>query len=193
MTEFKVIGVRSMEYRSLNPETVVYERFEAMREARRFIAAGLSVVVLADEEKIVYTNDNYIDYLFSEPLPHEIVNGVYPFALYTPGIAVAGYDVATLSKIALDAPDHYYRLVERVVEVEQLGRETQSVPEYLSPQAVQWRLLNGYLQAHGVPVGTSWKCGYPEEMEEWLNAVFRYEPEDRQYFSFKDGVVTVIS
>ena len=123
MTEFKVIGVRSMEYRSLNPETIVHERFEAMREARRFLAEGLSVVIIADEAKIVYTNDSYIDYLFSEALPHEVVNGVYPFALYTPGIVVAGYDVATLAKIALDAPDHYYRLVERVVEVEQRGRE----------------------------------------------------------------------
>jgi hypothetical protein len=190
MIEYKVIGIRSMEYRDLNREVVVYERFDAMREVRRFLAAGFpTVIVVVDDEKIGYTNDVYADYYFSKPLPRTKKS----LAVWEPSAIVLGDDVATLWRLNLAHSNHAVQLVEWVVEVEQIGREVQSVPVFLDPAVLRWRLLNGYLQTHDIPVGTTWKCAYPEEMEDWLNAVFRYDVEDRQYFSFKDGVVTVIS
>jgi len=183
--EYKVLGIRSMENRSLNKELTRYDRFEAMQDARRFTAEGLDVVIVNDLGDVVYANCPYWEYLFENANSGKWID---EFTLsYTDPVG----DVHSPFRVFLGQSYHLSHLLTQLVEFEQLGRERQQVPELLNPDNVRWRLLCGYLQTLGIPSGTTWCLEYPVELESWLNRIFYYAGEDLQYVTFSNGVVTV--
>ena len=185
MSEFKIMAIRSMENRSLNKEVIRYDRFEAMRDARRFTAEGIDVVIVNDDNAVVYSNNPYWEYLFENP-----VSGGWIDCFSISYTDVVG-DVHTPFKVFLGQSYHLSHLITQLVEFEELGRERQQVPELLNPDSLRWKLLCGYLQTLGIPSGTTWTQPYPVELEGWLNQIFYYAGEDLQYVSFSNGVVTV--
>jgi hypothetical protein len=185
MSEFKIMGIKSMENRSLNKELTRYDRFEAMRDARQFTAEGLDVVIVNDDNAVVYANCPYWEYFFENAVSGAWIDA---FAVsYTDAVG----DVHTPFRVFLGQSYHLSHLLTQLVEFEQLGRQRQQVPELLNPDSIRWKLLCGYLQTLGIPSGTTWCLEYPAELESWLNRVFYYAGEDLQYVSFSNGVVTV--
>ena len=185
MSEFKIMAIRSMENRSLNKEVIRYDRFEAMRDARRFTAEGVDVVIVNDDNAVVYSNNPYWEYLFENPVSGAWIDA---YALHWNDAVGDNHPVF---RIFLGQSYHLSHLITQLVEFEELGRERQQVPVLVDPLAVRWKLLCGYLQTLGIPAGTTWTQEYPAELEGWLNQVFYYPGEDLQYVSFSNGVVTV--
>jgi hypothetical protein len=185
MSEFKIMAIRSMENRSLNRELIRYDRFEAMRDARRFTDEGLDVVIVNDDGAVVYSNNPHWEYLFESP-----VSGAWIDAFALSWNDPVG-DNHLVFRIFLGQSYHLSHLIQQLVEFEELGRERQQVPVLIDPIAIRWKLLCGYLQTLGIPSGTTWTQEYPPELEGWLNQIFYYANEDLQYVSFSNGVVTV--
>lgn len=183
--ELKIMGIKSMENRSLNREVVRYDSFEAMREARAMLASGLEVVIVNDDGAVVYASNPHWGYLFEEPKSGAWINQ-YSMS-YTDVVG----DVHTIFKIYLEQENNLSHLLTQLIEFEELGRERQQVPELMDPLNINWRLLTGYLQTLSIPSGTTWAQQYPTEMEDWLNQIFYFSGEDLQYVSFSNSTVTV--
>lgn len=165
---FHVMGISELEDRSLNREKHdVENRFEAMCLARAYRAQGLDVVILNDKGEMTYASSLYWPYLFSD-VPDMAVKKVnkYVSVYYTPG-----GDVDTLWEVDLGSPRHLFDLVSQLYDKEQLGREYECVPVYNSAQLVRNKLLNGYLQYHGLPVGTAYSF-IAGDLTKWFNEIF---------------------
>lgn len=165
---YHVMGIREMEDRSLNREQREVEtKFEAMSLARAYRAEGLDVVILNDKGEMTYASSVYWPYLFSD-VPEVAVKKVdkYVSVYYTPG-----GDVDTLWAVDLASSRHLFDLISMLYDVEQLGREYECVPVYNSAEYVRNKLLNGYLQYHGLPVGTAYSFA-AGELVDWFNEVF---------------------
>jgi hypothetical protein len=165
---FHVMGIRELEDRSLNREVHDVEtKFEAMVLARKYRAEGLDVVILDDERKKTYASSIYWMYLFYD-IPEVAVKKIDKYvSVYT----TPGGDVGTLWDIDLSSPRHLYDLLQQLYEVEQMGRETECVPVYNRASYVRTKLLGGYLQYHGLPIGTAYSFA-AADLVDWFNEVF---------------------
>lgn len=165
--QYHVMGIRSLEDRSQNKEAIVHDRFEAMKYARQYRTDGLEVVILNGDGQMAYASSPHWPYLFSD-VPEVAVKKVdkYVSVYYTPG-----GDVDTLWAVDLASSRHLFDLISMLYDVEQLGREYECVPVYNSAQLVRNKLLNGYLQYHGLPVGTAYSF-VAADLVDWFNEVF---------------------
>lgn len=185
--EYKVMAITSLEQRQQNKETVRYDRFEAMRDARTWSAEGFDVIIVNDDGHVLWTSTPHYEYFFSGP----IELALKPISKFSPSFTDASGDVGTLFDINLGNPKHLESAITQLIELETKGREHEQVPCFVDPKYIRWRLLTGYLQTLGYPTETILELTYPSELEDWLNAIFYYEQEGLQYVSFKDGIVTV--
>lgn len=164
---FHVMGIAELEDRSLNREKHDVEtKFEAMALARTYRAQGLDVVILDGEGKMTYASSVYWPYLFSDvpDMAEEKINK-YDVSYITPG-----GDEDTLWDIDLSSPRHLFDLISKLYEVEQLGRERECVPTYNTSKFVR-KKLKGYLQYHGLPVGTAYSF-FAADLVDWFNEIF---------------------
>lgn len=181
--EYTVMGIRSMENRSLNRDVVRHDRFEAMQTVRAFLRDGVPTVLVLTfgGQRLDYASTPDWECLF-DPAPQAVVGGW--LSRWLLALTDNGGDVVTLL-IDLDRQDHFRQVVGLLLMVEAWGRARESVPYYWHPDYVRSKLDDGYLQTmqdaediHGLE--------YPPEFEDWLNEVFA------DYAVFIDGVATVL-
>lgn len=165
---YHVMGIREMEDRSLNREEHDVEtKFEAMALARAYCAQGLDVVILNGDGQMAYASSVYWVYLFDEApeVAEEKINK-YGVSYITPG-----GDEDTLWAVDLASSRHLFDLISQLYEKEQLGRECECVPTYNTPKFVRKKLMKGYLQYHGLPVGTAYSFA-AADLVDWFNEIF---------------------
>lgn len=165
---YHVMGIAELEDRSLNREQRDVEtKFEAMALARAYRAQGLDVVILNGDGQMAYASSVYWVYLFDEaPEAAEEKINKYGVSFITPG-----GDEDTLWEIDLSSPRHLVDLISKLYEKEQIGRESECVPTYNTATYVRKKLMKGYLQYHGLPVGTAYSFA-AADLVDWFNEIF---------------------
>lgn len=180
--EYTVMGIRSMENRSLNREVVRHDRFEAMQTVRAFLRDGVPTVLVLtfDGQRLDYSNTPHWGYMFDQP-PQAVVGGW--LSQWILALTDNGGDIVTF-KVDLDTPTHFRQLVTQLIESESRLREYESVPYYWHPDYVRSKLDDGYLQT--MQDAATIDVGYPPELEDWLNEIFK------DYVVFINGVANVL-